>query len=145
MHESIGKLEKRRAALFSKLAEVGDFRRGSISSNYRKCGKENCACSTEGHPGHGPQYLWTTTRHGKSLAKKLTLGPELDKYKGEIDEYRKFRNLCSEIVEISEKICNIGPICNVEDESELEVPKKKLQDFFGTKSKGKRTRSFPPA
>ena len=136
MPESIEKLEKRRTVLFAELAEVGDFRRGSISSNYRKCGRKNCVCSTEGHLGHGPQYLWTTTRNGKSLAKKLTLGPELDKYKTETDEYRKFKNLCSEIIDISEEICNIRPIYDIDDD-EMEALKKKLQYFFEKKSKKK--------
>lgn len=139
MPESIETLEKKRKGLFAELSEVGDFRRGSISSNYRKCGKKNCVCSTEGHPGHGPQYLWTTTRNGKSLAKKLTLGPELDKYKTEIDEYRKFKDLCSEIIDISEEICDKRQVRDVDDDSELEAMKKKLRNFFEKKSKGKQT------
>ena len=54
MEESLEMLEKRRAELYRKLAGIGDFRRGTISTNYRKCGKSNCACARPRHPGHGP-------------------------------------------------------------------------------------------
>ncbi|MDA3918285.1 MAG: hypothetical protein PF690_15105 [Deltaproteobacteria bacterium] len=47
--------------LHEKLTSLEDFRRGTISVNYRKCGKKNCACAKPGHPSHGPQYLWNTT------------------------------------------------------------------------------------
>ena len=40
-------------------AAVGDFRRGSVSENCRKCGKPNCVCAAPDHPGHGPRFLWT--------------------------------------------------------------------------------------
>ena len=54
-------LEQQRDRLYAELAATGDFRRGSISENYRRCGKPNCACAQPDHPGHGPRYLWTRT------------------------------------------------------------------------------------
>ncbi|MHB8300889.1 MAG: DUF6788 family protein, partial [Dermatophilaceae bacterium] len=39
-------LEQQRAQLYAELVDVGDFRRGSITENYRRCGKGNCACAT---------------------------------------------------------------------------------------------------
>ena len=82
--QKIEDLENKRESLYEELSKTGDFRRGIISVNYRKCGKTNCCCSKEGHPGHGPQYLWNTTIKGKSYAKNLKLGPELQKYSEEI-------------------------------------------------------------
>ncbi|WP_425271500.1 DUF6788 family protein, partial [Mycobacterium innocens] len=32
-------LEQQRARLYEQLAATGDFRRGSVSANYRRCGK----------------------------------------------------------------------------------------------------------
>jgi hypothetical protein len=45
------------------------------------------AAGNRGHPGHGPQYLWNTTVKGKSYAKSIPLGPELEKYTTEIGNY----------------------------------------------------------
>ena len=71
MEETIESLEKKREHLYRQLQEVGDFKRGIISVIYRKCGKSYCACSKEGHPGHGPLHLWNTTIKGKSYAKSV--------------------------------------------------------------------------
>ena len=56
---SLPELEAERDRLFAQLSRVGDFRRGSVSENWRRCGKPNCACAAPDHPGHGPRFLWT--------------------------------------------------------------------------------------
>jgi len=54
---SLPELEAERDRLYAQLSAVGDFRRGSVSENYRKCGKPNCGCAQPDHPGHGPRRL----------------------------------------------------------------------------------------
>ena len=135
MEETIESLERWREHLYRQLQEVGDFRRGIISVIYRKCGKKNCACAKEGHPGHGPQHLWNTTIKGKSYAKSVKLGPEMQKYLDEIASHRRFVELCEEIVVINERICDLRPIPEVKDEQELSELKKKLQERFMRKYK----------
>lgn len=135
MEETIESLERQREHLYRQLQEVGDFRRGIISVIYRKCGKKNCACAKAGHPGHGPQHLWNTTIKGKSYAKSLKLGPEMQKYLDEIASHRRFMELCEEIVVINERICDLRPIPEVKDDKELSELKKKLQERFMKKYK----------
>ncbi len=77
MVERLGTSEAKRTWLYQALAALGDFRRGTISVNFRRCGKPNCACAQAGRPGHGPQYLWNATIGGESRARSLRLGPEL--------------------------------------------------------------------
>ena len=134
MKETLEGLEERRRQLYRQIAEAGDFRRGIISVNYRKCGKPNCACARRGHPGHGPQYLWNTTVGGKSRAANLPLGPELEKVQQEIDNHRRFVELTKELVEVNEKICQLRPAREIEDQEELETLKKTLSRRFGRKS-----------
>ena len=130
-------MERKRENIYKQLEEVGDFRRGIISVTYRKCGKKNCVCAQEGHPGHGPQYLWNTTIKGKSYAKNLKLGPEMEKYREEIANRQHFQKLCDEIVEVNERICDMRPVPEVNDDKELAALKKKLQQMFIKKSKNK--------
>jgi uncharacterized protein YdcH (DUF465 family) len=137
MNESLLSLEQKRENLYQLLQETGDFRRGTISVNYRKCGKKNCACAMEGHQGHGPQYLWNGTIKGKSYAKSVKLGPELEEYLKDIANHKRFQKLCDEIVEVNERICEMRPIRVVEDEDELVALKKKLQQIFVAKYKKK--------
>jgi hypothetical protein len=131
MEKTLGSLEMKRKSLYQKLEEMGDFRRGTISVNYRRCGKENCICTEPGHPGHGPQYLWNTTIKGKSYAKNLKLGPELRKYMEETANYRNFLKLCEELVELSEKVCDLRPVAEIEDKNGQEELKKNYRGSSG--------------
>ena len=133
MQETIASLEQKREDLYKCLREVGDLRRGIVSVLYRKCGKKNCACAQEGHRGHGPLHLWNTTIKGKSYAKNVKLGPEMQKYIEEIDNHRRYVRLCEEIVVVNERICDLRPVPDVKSEEELVELKKKLQERFARK------------
>jgi hypothetical protein len=137
MKQTLEELEQQRRQLYRQLAEVGDFRRGIISVNYRKCGKRNCACARPGHPGHGPQYLWNTTVGGQSRAANVRLGPELEKVQQEVENYRRFVALTRELVEVNEKISQMRPVREIQDDAELEALKKTLSRQFGRRSKKK--------
>lgn len=135
METTLESLELKREQLYKQLRETGDFRRGIISVVYRKCGKKNCACAREGHPGHGPQHLWNTTIKGKSYAKSVKLGPELQKYLEEIANHQRYVKLCEEIVLVNERICDLRPVPEVKDNEELDELKKKLRSLFMKKYK----------
>lgn len=135
MEPSIQSLESRRTQLHRKLEAIGDFRRGTISVNFRKCGKSNCVCAQKDHPGHGPQYLWNASVGGKTKAKSIPLGPELEKAEREVERYRKFDRLCLELVEVNDQICQLRPAPVIEDQNELEQLKKKLRRHFLKKRK----------
>ena len=130
MDETLESLEAERKSLYQKMEEIGDFRRGIISVNLRKCGRKNCACAKPGHLGHGPQYLWNTTIKGKSYAKSVRLGPELQKYMQETGRYREFLRLCEELVQLNERISDLRPVVEIGDKNEREALKKKLQEIF---------------
>lgn len=137
MTETLASLESKRELLYRQLMETGDFRRGTISVTYRKCGKKNCACAKDGHPGHGPLYLWNATIGGKSVAKNLKLGIEMDKYREETSNYKKSLAIFDELIEVNERICDLRPVRVIEDEDELTALKKKLQQMFMAKLKKK--------
>ena len=135
MAETLESLEAKREALYRTLAALGDFRRGAISVNYRRCGKGNCACARAGHPGHGPQYLWSATIGGKSRARNLRLGPELEKVGQEVETYRAFGRLCAELVAVNEQLCARRPVQAVAPGAALAALKKKLRRRFARKSR----------
>lgn len=137
MEPSLESLESRRKELYRKLEALGDFRRGTISVNYRKCGKGNCACARKDHPGHGPQYLWNANVGGKTKARNLPVGPALEKVEQEVERYRQFDRLCRELVEVNDQICQLRPVPVIEDKNELEQLKKKLQRHFARKRRKK--------
>ena len=106
---SLPELEALRDRLYAQLSAVGDFRRGSVSENYRKCGKPNCACAAPGHPGHGPRFLWTRSEgRRKRVGRQLAAG-EVEKVRREIARHAEFTATVGQIVEVSEKICEARP------------------------------------
>ena len=108
---SLPDLEQQRAQLYAELGDVGDFRRGSITENYRKCGKGNCACAAPEHPGHGPRQLWTRSGPGgRTKGRQLAVGPEVDKVRRELANYQEFVTVSAKIVEVNEAICEARPM-----------------------------------
>lgn len=106
---SLEELEAQRARLYEQMAATGDFRRGSVSENYRRCGKANCRCAQPGDPGHGPRYLWTRTVAGRgSRGRQLTAG-EVDKVRRELAHYERFAAVSQRLVEVNEAICEARP------------------------------------
>ena len=106
----LAELEARRARLFERLAAVGDFRRGSVSENWRRCGKPSCRrCAEPGSRGHGPRWLWTRTVPGAGTVGRQLKPEEVDKVRGELAAYQQFTELAGEIAEVSEAICEARP------------------------------------
>jgi hypothetical protein len=106
---SLPELEALRDRLYAQLPAVGDFRRGSVTENYRKCGKPNCACAQPGHRGHGPRMLWTRSEsRGKTVGRQLA-AEEVDKVRGEIARHAEFTAISRKIVEVNERICEARP------------------------------------
>jgi hypothetical protein len=106
---SLPELMAERDRLFAQLSMVGDFRRGSVSENWRRCGKPNCACAAPEHPGHGPRFLWTRSAgRRKTVARQLAAG-EVGKVRREIARHAEFTTTVEQIIEVNEKICEARP------------------------------------
>jgi hypothetical protein len=106
---TIAELEAERDRLYAQLSEVGDFRRGSVTENWRKCGKPNCACAQPGHPGHGPRFLWTRSAGARKTVGRQLAAAEVDKVRAEVAAHAEFAATVGQIEEVSEKICEARP------------------------------------
>ena len=106
---SLPELEAERDRLYAQLSTAGDFRRGSVSENYRRCGKPNCACAAAGHPGHGPRLLWTRSAGSRRTVGRQLAAAEVDKVRREIARYAEFAAAVEQVVEVNERICETRP------------------------------------
>ena len=106
---SLDDLELRREQLYAELAVTGDFRRGSVTENYRRCGKPNCVCAQPDHPGHGPRLLWTRSVAGRGSKGRQLSAVEVDKVRAELANYHRFAQVSEQIVEVNEAICEARP------------------------------------
>ena len=111
---SLPELEALRARLYAQLAAVGDFRRGSVTENYRRCGKPNCACAAPGHPGHGPRFLWTRTQGRRKRIGRQLAAAEVEKVRREIARHAEFTAAVEQIVQVNERICETRPVAGTQ-------------------------------
>jgi hypothetical protein len=109
MTEAIQGLERRRNEIAQQIAGLGDLRPGSVTAIRKKCGKANCCCLDEEHPGHGPHWRLTYKVDGRTQTESLT-GGAIHKAEDEIAEFRKFQQLSHEFVEINTRICQLRPV-----------------------------------
>ena len=126
MQDSLPELESRRAELLGSFSSLGDLRPGSIVSVIRRCGKPTCHCAQPEDPGHGPSLRLTHKLQGKTVTEALPTPGAVRKAEREVAEFRKFREISHEFVEVNEKICRQRP---------GEIPSPSMQE------KKRRTRS----
>ena len=107
---SLAELEAERDRLFAQLAAVGDFRRGSVSENWRKCGKPNCVCAAPDHRGHGPRFLWTRSAGRRETIGRQLAATEVEKVRREVARHAEFTAISGQITEVNEKICEARPV-----------------------------------
>jgi hypothetical protein len=111
---SLAELEAERDRLYARLAAVGDFRRGSVSENWRKCGKPGCACAAPGHRGHGPRFLWTRRARGRGTVGRQLAAGEVEKVRREVARHGEFAAISEQIAEVSERICEARPVAGTD-------------------------------
>ena len=116
MNNELKKLEARRREILKGLGKIGDMHRGTVYSQYRKCGKD-CRCQKEGHPGHGPYFLLTYKEGKKTRAIALNSREKIEKAKREVENFRRFQELIKEYIGVSEAISHVRPVA-VESEED---------------------------
>ena len=103
--QPVEELAKRQAELRSALSLPADIRPGSLVERYRGCGKLTCHCAQKGSRGHGPSWSLTREVAGKTVTKVIP--PQaVETTRSQIAEYRRFRAITKELVEVSERLCD---------------------------------------
>ena len=133
MPDSLPDLESRRADLLGSLSSLGDLRPGSIVGVIRRCGKPTCHCAQPEDPGHGPSLRLTHKLKGKTVTEALSTPAAVRKAEREVAEFRKFREISHEFVEVNEKICRLRPC----DDAPASTQEKKRRPRSGRKSRVK--------
>ena len=109
MPDSLPALEERRFPIVLEIARLGDFRRGSIHAYFRRCGKPNCACARDDHPGHGAQVRLSYKLRGKTIQQTLSDPAQRCKAEREVAAFRRSPQLRAELVNVNEHICQLRP------------------------------------
>ena len=107
IHEnSLTKLQGQKEKILQKIGELGEFRQGSLSPRYRKCGKPYCHCAKEGAKGHGPLWLLTRSVKGKTVSTTIPKDHVATTF-SQIETFHHFQELIHEYIETNIKICDV--------------------------------------
>ena len=121
---SLEDLEQKRSIVARQLADLGDFRPGSITTTSGRCGKPNCRCHQPNEPPHGPTDRLTYKVEGKTISESLSSPAALAKAEREVAEFRNYQQLTQEFVEINTQICRLRPVAEAAPQAQ---EKKRLQ------------------
>jgi len=135
MTDTLSPLIADRSELLGQISELGDFQPGSITNATRRCGKQSCHCAKPNHPGHGPHFQLTQKINGKTATQNLPSLAAVRKAEREIAQYRQFRALANELVEINRKICRLRPV------EETEQPEQTTQEKKRPRRSAKKSRA----
>ena len=113
-------LEQQRAVILRNLTDLGDFRPGSITTISGRCGKPNCRCHRSGEPPHGPTDRLTFKVENKTVTESLSSPAALAKAKREVEEFRNYRRLSQQFVDVNTRICGLRPVQEVAPQSRQE-------------------------
>ena len=98
-------LRRRKKQILQEISALDDFRQGSLSPRYRKCGKPYCHCAKEGAKGHGPLWIVTRAVEGKTVSKAIPK-EYVEKTFEQIDTFHEFQKLVHEYTEVNIRICD---------------------------------------
>jgi hypothetical protein len=110
MPDSLSALESERSRILRQISTLGNLRPGSICAVVRRCGKPTCHCAKRSDPGHDPQLRLSRTVKGKTVAESFSSPAAFQKAQAEVHEYQRLQKLCTELVDVNERICRLRPL-----------------------------------
>ena len=110
MPGSLSTLEQRRSQIIFEIAQLGDFRPGSVHAQFRRCGKPTCACGRDLNARHGPLMRLSRKIDGKTVQDTLSDPAQVRKAQRGVDGFRRFQALSSELLQVNERICQLRPV-----------------------------------
>jgi len=116
MENSIDNLNLQKETILQQIKELDDFRQGSLSPRYRKCGKPYCHCAKEGSKGH---WMITRSVKGKTISKEIPK-EKVDTTFKQIEMFHSFQKLIHDYIETSINICDLQLEQDKKDSKEAE-------------------------
>jgi hypothetical protein len=96
------KLRQTRAELLRHIGSLEKMRRGSVVHQFHKIRRKGSQTPVFS----GPYPLFTYKKSGRTVARRLRDPEELRRLEEQVENYHVFRRLCSQLVDVSEAICD---------------------------------------
>lgn len=96
------KLRQTRAELLRHIGSLEKMRRGSVVHQFHKIRRPG----SQAPLFSGPYPLFTCKKNARTVARRLRDPEEVRRLEEQVENYHVFRRLCSQLVEVSEAICD---------------------------------------
>ena len=93
-------LQRQIDKLKRELADIGDLRPGSLSTQYNVCGSPGCRCKAIPPVKHGPYYQVSYTRKGKSST-KFVKKEDLPEVRKQLKNYQRMKLLMEKWIDLA--------------------------------------------
>lgn len=110
MDVSLTQVRKRRKEILVELAAIEQMRRGSMCSQVFEATRKDGTKVQQ-----GPYTLYTRKEQGRTVSRRVADPAQAQRYREQIDAFRRFEALSGELVRIGEKISDLVLL----DEEEL--------------------------
>ena len=95
-------LRQRRAEILRHIGSLEKMRRGSVIHQFHKLRRPGSSTPVFS----GPYPLVTCKKNGRTVARRLRDPEEIRRLEEQVENYHAFRRLCSQLVGVSEAICD---------------------------------------
>jgi hypothetical protein len=138
MTTTLEELKRRNEQLVEELKHIPEFRKGTVNTFYRKCGRNPCVCNKKGHPGHGPQTTLTFKEDGKTKTRTFPTAAVEELARQQVENRRQFLDWSKRWKELNEQISDhkLEEVLSGK-ESKNDTPKKKPRERSLRRSGGR--------
>ena len=125
--KTIEEISTERQAILKRMADIDWMKRGTINEQFLKVKIKG---KTE-PVSRGPYYVFSRREGSKTASRRLKTGEELDWMRKGVEEYGKFKQLCSQFEELTEQL---GQMLRSQGVEGVEKKRLKLQSSRTRKS-----------
>ena len=98
---SVGRLERKIAAIKRNLLELGPMHPGNVSQQFQVCGRPACRCAHPTKPErHGPYYKLAYVYRGKPVC-RFVRAACVEDVKDRVAVYKQFRSMMDSWIKLS--------------------------------------------
>lgn len=103
---SEARLERQIERIKRELAQLGELRPGSLSTQYNVCGSPGCRCKADPPRKHGPYYQISYTRKSKSSS-RFVRKEDLPAVRRQLKNYQRLKALVVRWVDLAAELSTL--------------------------------------
>jgi hypothetical protein len=124
--------QNRRKLILEQIEAIKDMRRGSVTEQYYEVRRPDGSTRRQ-----GPYFLYSYKDKGRTVSRRLSGRTEVQRIREEIAQLRRFKELSAQLLEVSQRICDLKAHTGRVSDEELQEKKflKRSRRRFSGRSK----------